>query len=266
MIIIPAEPRRWSPVRWGVSVALVFVLQIALIFWLENRAPIVPRQVADAAPARLAVTTADGLLALENPTLFALPNRQGFSGQAWLTVQPKQFPAPTWSEPVQWLSLPAQELGSEFRHFVETNPAPAFSTIIMPEPEWTAPASFSAPSQPAPSRLRLEGGLARRPMVSPLPKLPAWTNADFLTNTVVQLLVNAQGQPVSAVLLPPGSGLSRADHWALAAARAVRFEPDHAAVLNQERDPLAGLTIGTMVFEWKTVPDSPPAATPAVLP
>jgi len=70
-------------------------------------------------------------------------------------------------------------------------------------------------------------------------------SADLLTNTVVQVLVDADGNVVSPALLPPGSGDSRADQRALEVARTARFQP--------LRGSSPALTVGVLVFEWRTV-------------
>ena len=67
----------------------------------------------------------------------------------------------------------------------------------------------------------------------------------------VQVLVDEAGDVVSAVLLPPDNPAEAAGHdaaadqRALALARAARFAPS------------SRLTVGQMIFNWRTVP--PPA-------
>ena len=133
---------------------------------------------------------------------------------------------------MRYLLLQTPELGARFRTFVETNPVPAFPVIAMLEAELTLPPQLTLTPVSTPSRLRLQGDLARRQLLSK-PALSPWPHSDLLTNSVVQLLVDAQGNTFSAVLLPP--------------------EPTPPG---RNQDPLAGLTIGTMVFEWQTVPVS----------
>ena len=96
----------------------VFAGQLGLIFWLSDRAPIRALPAAGGPTLRLAGPGSAEILALEDPTLFALPHRQGFAGQAWLTT--------TWTtnrsylcpdEPT-WLQLEPLELGAAFNQFV----------------------------------------------------------------------------------------------------------------------------------------------------
>ena len=63
------------------------------------------------------------------------------------------------------------------------------------------------------STLRLAGGLANRRLLNP-PELRAWPASDLLTNSVVQVLVNADGNVMSLNLLA-GSGSPKADQFAL---------------------------------------------------
>jgi hypothetical protein len=248
------EPGAWSAGRWWTSIAFVFVLQVVLLVLLEDRSPPVPRKAATAPAFRLSGPRSAGWLEIEDPTLFALPHRQGFSGQAWLQIPPLQFPTDGGPEPMRYLLLQTPELGARFRTFVETNPVPAFPVIAMLEAELTLPPQLTLTPVSTPSRLRLQGDLARRQLLSK-PALSPWPHSDLLTNSVVQLLVDAQGNTFSAVLLPPGSGSTNADQRALQFARTARFKPEPAPP-GRNQDPLAGLTIGTMVFEWQTVPVS----------
>ena len=71
--------------------------------------------------------------------------------------------------------------------------------------------------------MRLEGDLAQRRLLAPL-DLRSWTSRDILTNSVVRLLVDAEGLPLSVTLLS-GSGAQEADQHALDQAKAARFEP-----------------------------------------
>jgi len=147
--------------------------------------------------------------------------------------------------------------------FIPTNSLAPLQMPPLGEPEWALFEPASLPLSPEQSRLRVEGGLAGRRLLATL-DLPAWQHSDVLTNTIVQVLVNAEGRPVSVTLLPPGSGLTTADDHALAQARTARFEPASAG--GQEGQPLppplAHLAWGSLVFEWHTLP-LPPTNAPA---
>jgi hypothetical protein len=220
---------------------------------------VAPRKTAPAPAFRLSDGSPGDGLALEDPTLFVLPHHHSFSGQAWLAIPTREFSPPAWSEPVQYLPLPAEALGAEFARFVQTNPAPPFATIVMLDPELRSPDLVAAEPPSGPSTLRVEGDLARR-RLRLAPRLPSWSYPDLLTNSVVQVVVDAPGNPVSAVLLPPGSGLKDADLFALDFARSARFGPEPAAAAGNHS---AGLTFGILVFHWQTLAmpatNSPPA-------
>ena len=118
------------------------------------------------------------------------------------------------------------------------------------------PELFPVETVAAKSALRIEGALAQRRLLSP-PELPAWMKPDLLVASVVQLLVDASGKTISAVLLPPGNGYNDADQAALSLARSARFEP--------LADSPTNLTVGTLTFEWQTLP-MPATNAPPVLP
>jgi hypothetical protein len=203
------------------------------------------------------------MLALSDPTLFALPHQVGFSGSAWLTIPAQEFHPFVWSEPNHWFNLAPNDLGSDFREFMSTNQPDILPIITQPDLQFKIPQVAESNPFPTQSTLRVTGGLAdRRLLVTPA--LPSWPNSEILTNSVVQLLVGADGKPVSIPILlkPPGVGANEADLHALREARKARFEP---LSVNDLTNPLAGLTWGLLVFEWHTLPlpdTNSPAAPP----
>jgi len=234
--------------------ALILIAQLALIFWLGARGPVYPDRTAPVPGLRIAGPAWDELLALNDPTLFALPHQQGFAGTAWLTVTNFGAEPFIWSEPPRWLTFPIEELGAVFRHYITTNqfgPPEAPSRL---EPEFVSPAVSSSRDLPQQSALRLTGGLA---LATPL-VLTSWTNSEILTNSVVQVLVGGDGRPVSVTLLS-GSGLKEADQEALQQAIRARFQkPAIRAGTPAERG--GGLSWGQMIFEWHTAPPPPTGA------
>src|SRR5207245_1360307 len=194
----------------------------------ERRRPVQsPPNVATKIPLAADGSSAQpfaGLPAVSDPTAFALPNAHGFSGAAWLTFAPLTYQLTDWTEPPRWLALDERHLGQAFAAFVATNASPPLLIADKPLPRLTASAVY-APADPLPTQsvLRLEDDLARRPLVAPMP-LPSWPHTDVLTNSIVQLLVDAEGQTLSAVLLAT-SGLSEADDYALKLAGGARFQP-----------------------------------------
>ena len=260
------ETRRWSVRRWWIAIAIVCALQVVLVIGLQDRSPVRPRRAAAAPAFRFGDSRMGELLMVEDPTLFALPHLEGFSGEAWLKVPAVGFRATDWSEPARLLPPEILELAGGFRSFVQTSGAPSFLSIAIVKPEWVVPESFSVAPPPTASRLRIEGDLAKRRLLS-VPQLPPWTNTDLLTNSIVQLLVDAQGNPVSAVLLrpgltPPSPKQEEANQQALELARAARFEPTRPRTPPNPGKPASGLSIGTMIFEWQTIPVSSTNAPP----
>jgi hypothetical protein len=235
---------------------LIFTVQLALIFWLGARGPVFATRTATVPILRIAGPAFAELLALNDPTLFALPHQQGFAGPAWLTVTNFVAEPFIWSEPPRWLTLPIEELGALFRQYVATNQFGPPEAPSQLEPEFAAPDVSSSLDLPQQSALRLTGGLA---LATPL-ALTSWTNSEMLTNSVVQVLVGRDGKPVSITLLS-GSGMKDADQTALQQGLRARFQLP--AIRSGERTQRgAGLTWGQMIFEWHTVPP-PPTNPPA---
>ena len=253
MTVPPAEPREWSPIRWGVTIAVVFGLQVGVIVWWKDQTRHTPRQPAPAPVFHLSGSRSRELLALEDPTRFALPHPEGFSGKAWIHYdwRPPSYSEADEPETEPWLKLPVARLGKTFEEFVRTNPPPSFATLAEVEPALAAPRIELAPPASGPSRLQLGGDLAGRPLLGQ-PPLPAWTNTDLLTNTVVQLVVDGSGRVLSAVLLPPGSGYEPANQFALNLGRNARFEPLPGNAGGPASQP-SGLSVGTLAFEWQTI-------------
>jgi hypothetical protein len=243
-----AEPQRWRMGRWGALITMVFATQLGLIFWLGKPHP-TPLPATDFAPSlSLAGPGAADALALSDPTLFALPHRENFSGPAWLSI-PEQEP-PLVEEAAPWLELAQEQLGANLQTYMATNrptDAPLFDKSGF---KFKQPAVASSQPFSTISTLRLTGDLARRRLVNP-PALPSWPSAEILTNTIVEVLVGADGKPFSPKLQVPSSGSVEADRYALGEARKARFEP---LLVSNPADPLAGLTWGQFVFEWQTVP------------
>jgi hypothetical protein len=246
----------WSRQRWLKFVALVFAAQVALIFALGEKQFPPPRAVTNVPQFTLA-DSADEMIALDDPTLFALPHEDSFApavpGQM-LVVTNSSF---RWTEPPGELLSPAVEsLGAVFTRFMQTNQFATINLNFKPEPELSEPVLPLQPAFAENSTLRVEGELAQRKWLNPL-SLLSWPYADVIAPSRVQVLVDAEGDVVSAVLLPPDNlgevHDSDADARALELARSLRFAPS------------SSLTFGQLIFDWRTV--APPATnSPAVAP
>jgi hypothetical protein len=234
----------WSRNCWLLIIAFIFATHVALIFLFGEKKEVVPRAVADVPQLGLA-NNSDELVSLENPTLFALPQLQDFAA-VW-QMPPVNQPVNRYAEPPRWLQLSAENLGKSLDQFMQTNFPAAETLDFKPALEMTAPV-LAVELMPAQnSTLKIEGQLAHRQLIVP-GNLTNWPYADVIAPTKVQLLVSANGDVVSAILLPVDNGfadadqLAAADQYALGLARALRFAP--------AENP----AVGTVTFNWHTVP------------
>ena len=261
-----AEPGAWSRGRWWLAIACVFLAQVSLIFWLAGREPLPappPRVPLVYAPDHASVEVAE----LLNPTIFALPNHQGYSGAAWMTVPQWKRPPIEWSNQPVALAPDAARLGGVFSGFVKTNTPKPYQVLPPPRPAPAPLASYPVLNlEPTRSTLRIEGDLASRPLLAPLPLPPQVAQDSLVTNSVVQVEVTPDGRVFSAELMNtgPAAGWRPADLTALRLAWAARFAPLAAPAPASAGTGAHGLgfTRGTLVFQWLTVP-LPAADAPA---
>ncbi len=138
------ESRPWSRGRWSGMVTLIFGVQLALIFWLGETSPIRPRPAAPAFTFYLAGTNADKMLALQDPTLFVLPHRQGTAVPPGLLTPLAASPSFQWPEPTNNLLLAVNQLGTVFNQFIKTNdfnsPRLPANSRARPDPPLCTPA------------------------------------------------------------------------------------------------------------------------------
>jgi hypothetical protein len=249
----PWPRRRW----WGV-VILIFIAQLGLIFWLSDRTPPSTRVASPAPQIRVAGKDYSELLALDDPTLFALPHREGFSGLAWLSTPSLPAHYFYWSDPPRWMSPEIPQFGAILGRVAETNDSNPAWSFGRPVPELSAGNPAVAPREPGQSVLRLAGGLSGRRILTPVLLLPQ-SSTELLTNTVVQVVVNRAGSVEFVPTLLVKSGSAEADKEALRIAGTVRFGPvdDAGPVKGAPADPAGGLMWGTLVFEWYTIPMPP---------
>jgi hypothetical protein len=245
----PAEAKRsegWSRRRWLTLIALLFAAQVGFIFALGERHFAPPRAVVNVPQLTLADSSSE-LLALNDPTLFVLPHANDFASAVWRKTPVAPQPSFRWTEPSGELPLAAENLGAVFDRFMQTN------QFVQSASDFKPPAKLSEPVLPLPpffadsSTLQIEGDLAQRKSLAS-EDLPSWPGADVIAPSKVQVLVDATGEVVSWVLLPPDNRAGAAaqydpaDRRALELARATRFAPS------------SGLTVGQMIFNWRTVP------------
>ena len=238
----PVEPKRsegWSRSRWIFLIAFVLAAHIAFIFIFGTKQQIVPRAVTNVPQLQLA-DDASELIALDDPTLFALPHANDFASAVWLKTPTNAPPDFRWTATTNWLTLDAGKLGATFNEFMQTNRFAEFQPDFKPEPRLSEPVWPVESAPPQNSTLQISGDLAQRRLLNQI-NLPSLPCNDVLPPGKVQALVDAAGNVVSVVLLE-ASGLELADTNALAFARTARFAP------------AAQLTFGELIFNWHTVP------------
>ena len=99
----------WPLSRWLMLIALVCAAHVGLLYMFGARKQIVPRHVTDAPTLKLAGGS-DELLALNDPTLFALPHPGDFVAAAADPAPVVEPPTFRWTESPRWLPLSADEL------------------------------------------------------------------------------------------------------------------------------------------------------------
>jgi hypothetical protein len=238
--------QRWTRSRWLTLVTLIFAAHVGLVFAFGARKPIVPRPVTEAPTLALTGDTGEWL-ALNDPTLFAVPHPRDVTSVLRVQTSAAQPPSFRWTEPPGWLSLSGEALGAVFSEFMETNRFAGLELQLKPPVTFSTPVMPIEPVLPQASSLQIADGLAQRQLLTSM-NLPSWPYADVIAPSRVQVLVNAAGEVVSTTLLPPDNALEAAsrydvaDQRALDLARAARFAP------------APRLTLGRLIFNWHTVP------------
>lgn len=251
MMAASVERERWPRTRWWFAITVVLVLQVGLVFWLSDRSPIAPRSAANSTAVYLVEGFPAKWLTLPDPLLFSPASPHGFSGPLWLKTPKREYHLSDWTAPPSLLTLQVQNLGNAFSKFVQTNTAPTFAIADNPTPHVASPELF-LPDAPVAtqSTLRIEGELTKRAMVTPV-ALPSRPHTNILANSVVQVVVDLDGNTVSANLFSP-SGSEDSDKYALDVARMLRYQSIRGNGPGQL--PVATLNCGKLVFEWHTAP------------
>jgi hypothetical protein len=237
---------KWSRTRWLLLIAFVFATHVALIFLFGEKKETVPLPATNVPTLTLA-NNSDVLLALNDPTLFALPHQRDFASAILpktLAVKPPEF---RYTEMPQPLPFSADGLGAAFGQLMPTNFFASQPLDFKVMPELNTPALPFEPALAQNSTMQIEGELARRQLPAEI-SLTNWPYVDVIAPSKVQVLVDAAGNVISTVLLPPDNGFTAADYYdaanqrALEIARALRFTPS------------SNLAFGRIIFNWHTVP------------
>lgn len=236
-----AEPKPqgegWSRSRWLAAIVLVLATHVALIFLFGEKKTEPPRPVTNV-PVLTLADNSDELLALGDPTLFALPHQRDLAAVAFLKLPPVRQPTNRYTELPRPLPFSADGLGAAFGQFMQTN------LLASRPPDFKPAVALSTPALPVASAqnstMKVGGALALRQLPDHI-SLTNWPLSDVLAPGKVQVLVDAAGNVVSTVLLE-SSNYKEADEMALEKARGLRFAP------------APGLTFGGVTFNWHTVP------------
>ncbi|MEI8289374.1 MAG: TonB family protein [Verrucomicrobiota bacterium] len=242
-----AEPQPpaagWSTKRWLFFIALALAAHAAFVFLFGAQSGPVPRPVTRVPEFHL-VDGNQELVALTDPTLFALPHLNDFHPAAWLRPVPVKSPTFHWSEPPHFLPPVIENLGAAFSAFMQTNYFGGMNLDFKPEPASAGPAENFEPARRQDSTLKLTGQLAERRMLNEI-TVPTLKWNDVLKPSRVQALVDTDGK-VASVVLSESSESAAADQQALNLARTARFAP------------AASLMFGELIFNWHTVPAKAP--------
>jgi hypothetical protein len=251
----PHSQERWTRQRWAVVIFFASALQVGAVYFLSGSTSATPVKpgptfaTAMITSRELNDSILDRLFA-SDPTLLVMANRHGFSGSPWVNYPLPDHAPPDWSEPEPWLSPPVAMLAKTFTEYVSTNAAaPARMAERLP-PE--IPLVFVPPQiLPKESTLRIEGELANRGLALS-PRLPVWPHTNLLSESVVQVLVDAKGRARSAALVSTGPSKdplqAEADKFALSWAMTNRYQSAPAGTT------ASTMISGRLVFEWYTPP------------
>jgi hypothetical protein len=222
------------------------MVHLGLICFFGTKSQIVPRRVSHVPRLQLA----DGentMIALEDPTLFALPNRRDFSSSSWSRIPLVSEPSFQWNESPRWLALDTNSPATAFTDFAPM-PAPLeMAQEVKPPPVVTGTPAQLGGAMPVNSSLNILGGLSGRDLLKPV-DLPSLPFDNVIPSSRVQVLVDPSGQIISAVLLPPIDSTEEmdrcdaADQQALVIARRLRFTPS------------SHVNVGEIDFSWQAVP------------
>ncbi len=269
---LPASVERgWSPGRWVGVIVFLFLVQALLAWRLSDPSPLVVREESRKLSARLAPASLSpdlaALLELNNPTLFVLPARDGFSGRAWMAVKPLEHRSPGWSNPPQWLALKPERLLLDLDRFGATNQperAAVSDRLSRPQPG-RAPmgADFQIPLE---TRVTVSGEVGPADLVSAL-DFPVLDHAGILAPSVVSMLVDQRGRVFQVSLAPGGSsGLPAADRLALETVRRLQFVLDPRISASRDARDFEQLRRGQVTVRWRTRPPAPATNAPPVTP
>ena len=176
-----AVPPSWSRQRWCGAVALLFLVQIALLFLFSEKVP-TPAAAPISGPGIALVLDANvnrqvlETLGASDPTLFALVSPKSFSGNGWLNVPPREHRLEDWTEPNPALPPSPPSVGGMFASFLRTNLSALElgAEKLSPEIRSLARPMLSLPLLTT----NLGPPEIARPQVARVRSVPAWSTTD----------------------------------------------------------------------------------------
>ena len=252
----------WSRHLWFWGFVFLFLGHAFAVFWFADRRNIshsaqMPTAFFYLSGDREAEQRMPEMMALRDPTLFALPHGHGFSGRAWLNFQPQLPRLSNWFAPPEWLSLPVEQLGTSLDDYGATN-RPSEEQLLASLRTTKAP-EVRIQDEPiiTNSSVKVEGPFAARRLISS-PALPSLPANDVLGKTVIAVSVSGNGVVESASLARE-SGSKLADERGVELARALEFEP--LANRDARARETAPPTLVRVIFTWHVPPTNATAAT-----
>lgn len=244
----------WSPLKWVLIVAVLFVIQAGLFLWLGKRKPL-PAAVPKAGVVVQMSPIPDDSRDLENPLLLLTPNVHGFS-RAWMTVSNMTHEPPAWAGASNAeLARPVRPLGGDVALLVTNSVVASYSVVDRPHAESGPLMLAPEPGDEEGSTLTIGGDLAGRKLIS-MPMLLTQYSDSRLSNSVVEIDVDAEGNVFDPPIIGPNgkSGSPESDTYARQVARTLRFAALPQAGGSHSAWPAAKFTTGTVTFHWRTEP------------
>lgn len=235
----------WSRRRFFLVVFFAAAIHVAGVYFFGTHKIPTIRPVTNI-PQLQMVSDGSEIAALLDPTLFALPHELlDFAPAGWL--KPPEVDEPAFhraqSEPL-YLAPVAEDMGAKLGVFLQERRISMLPLEFKPTPELVLPDINLAATLPKRSSLKIFGVLASRPALI-LPAVPDLPCNDVIGPSRVQVVVDADGNVISAILLD-SSEYDAADRKALELARQARFAPGSRVAL------------GEFLFTWHTVPEGQP--------
>lgn len=260
------EPGNWSQARWILTIVAVFACHLGFLFGLS--APrTTPPAVHEARLQIVALIDATNnrrwldATRFEDPTVFALGHRHGFSGRAWSSGHEISAASLSWSSQPSFMGPAVASLGGLF---VAAARGPSNADALSSERRAPAIETQAASVSPASraTRLLVSSDLQGRRLAHG-PELPLLRSTESVRDSFVEIDVDSSGRvfscrmsneqrqsPVDEMPPKPQSEFqNHADRLALTLARQVKFEPDPRGQ-GALGSPGLNLNWGRLRFQW----------------